>query len=109
MGCRMLRKKQKKDVTKNTTFFKDLSQASPVEAITKLESSLAGLKRSQVEDKQKVYGKNVFARKGFVWYERLFANIANPFVIILFIIFIYNLVSYFVINKNNPDERISDL
>lgn len=109
MGWGMLRKKQKKDVAKNTNFFKDLSQASPTEAITKLESSLAGLKRSQVEDKQKVYGKNVFVRKGFVWYERLLANIANPFVIILFIIFIYNLVSYFVINKNNPDERISDL
>ncbi|MBE4703772.1 magnesium-translocating P-type ATPase [Spiroplasma platyhelix] len=105
----MLLKKKKKDVAKNTNFFKEISQASQTEAITKLESSLAGLRRSEVEDKEKIYGKNVFARKGFIWYKRLFANIANPFVIILFIIFIYNLISYFVINANNADERISDL
>lgn len=105
----MLRKKKKNSAPKNTEFFKEISQASKTEVIAKLDSSLEGLKKIKIEEKQKTYGKNVFARQGFVWYKRLFRNIINPFIIILFIIVIYNLISYFVINKNDPDAQLGDL
>lgn len=66
MGWMMFLKKKEKDVTKNTIFFKEMSQASKAEVITKIDGDLAGLKKSKVEEKQKIYGKNIFAKSNFV-------------------------------------------
>lgn len=101
--------KKRKNVTKNTTFFKDISLSSSADTFKKLESNNTGLTEEAIEDKQKIYGKNNFTHNGFIWYKKLFHNIANPFVVILIIIVVYNLTSFFTTDKNNSDSRIGDL
>lgn len=99
-----MKNKTKKVAVKNNVFFKEVSQLSKQETIKRLDSSLLGLTKDQIEEKQKEYGKNDFSHKHFVWYKQLFRNLVNPFIIILTIIAIYNFISYFVIN-DDPSDR----
>ncbi|MDQ7983043.1 MAG: magnesium-translocating P-type ATPase [Spiroplasma sp.] len=100
-------KKQSKNTVKNTVFFKEISQLSKQETIKALDSSLFGLKKDQIEDKQKEYGPNNFSHRGFVWYKKLFQNLLNPFIIVLTLISVYNFISFFVLN-DDPNDK-SDL
>ncbi|WP_338962828.1 MULTISPECIES: magnesium-translocating P-type ATPase [unclassified Spiroplasma] len=92
--------KKKHIEQKTTTMFKQFSQLSKEEVIQQLDGSMYGLKKEEVEDRLKKYGKNVFSHKRFVWYKKLMHNIFNPFIIVLMIIVIYNFISYSVINTN---------
>lgn len=46
--------------------FKQFSQLSKEEVIQQLDGSMYGLKKEEVEDRLKKYGKNVFSHKRFV-------------------------------------------
>jgi len=61
-----MKNKTKKVVVKNNVFFKEVSQLSKQETIKRLDSSLLGLTKDQIEEKQKEYGKNDFSHKHFV-------------------------------------------
>ena len=93
--------KKKHIEQKTTTMFKQFSQLSKEEVIQQLDGSMYGLKKDEVEDRLKKYGKNVFSHKRFVWYKKLMQNLFNPFIIVLMIIVIYNFISYSIINTNN--------
>ncbi|WP_425382072.1 magnesium-translocating P-type ATPase [Spiroplasma endosymbiont of Melieria omissa] len=92
--------KKKHIEQKTTTMFKQFSQLSKEEVIQQLDGSMYGLKKEEVEDRLKKYGKNVFSHKRFVWYKKLMHNIFNPFIIVLMIIVIYNFISYSIIDTN---------
>lgn len=97
--------KKKHIEQKTTTMFKQFSQLSKEEVIQQLDGSMYGLKKEEVEDRLKKYGKNVFSHKRFVWYKKLMHNIFNPFIIVLMIIVIYNFISYIIID-NNTDKNV---
>ncbi|WP_342261525.1 magnesium-translocating P-type ATPase [Spiroplasma endosymbiont of Notiophilus biguttatus] len=92
--------KKKHIEQKTTTMFKQFSQLSKEEVIQQLDGSMYGLKKEEVENRLKKYGKNVFSHKRFVWYKKLMHNIFNPFIIVLMIIVIYNFISYSIIDTN---------
>lgn len=92
--------KKKHIEQKTTTMFKQFSQLSKEEVIQQLDGSMYGLKKEEVENRLKKYGKNVFSHKRFVWYKKLMHNIFNPFIIVLIIIVIYNFISYSIIDTN---------
>lgn len=85
---------------KTTTMFKQFSQLSKEEVMAQLDGSMYGLKKDDVEDRIKQYGKNVFSHRRFIWYKKLMQNIFNPFIIVLMIIVIYNFISYSIIDTN---------
>lgn len=58
--------KKKHIEQKTTTMFKQFSQLSKEEVIQQLDGSMYGLKKDEVEDRLKKYGKNVFFHKRFV-------------------------------------------
>ncbi|WP_338956898.1 magnesium-translocating P-type ATPase [Spiroplasma endosymbiont of Tiphia femorata] len=97
--------KKKHIEQKTTTMFKQFSQLSKEEVIQQLDGSMYGLKKEEVEDRLKKYGKNVFSHKRFVWYKKLMHNIFNPFIIVLMIIVIYNFISY-SITDTNTDKNV---
>lgn len=93
--------KKKHTEQKTTTMFKQYSHLSKEEIIQQLDGSIYGLKKDEVEDRLKKYGKNIFTHKRFVWYKKLMQNIFNPFIIILMIIVIYNFISYSIIDTGS--------
>ncbi|WP_342276232.1 cation-transporting P-type ATPase [Spiroplasma endosymbiont of Nebria brevicollis] len=86
----------KKDlVYNNGDHIKTMTQTNQKTLLNKLELENFGLNNDQIETKTKQYGNNVLKKAKFNWFLEFLKAYFGPFNIILSIITVYNLFSYF--------------
>jgi len=88
------RKERKNTITqKQTDFLIEQSKKSEDVLLKDFETSKTGLKNEQIESKQDQFGPNTIANKNKVtWYKVLFEAFVSPFIIILIVIALLNIL-----------------